>query len=236
MLDAFIAVLTVLPAVYLAYIGVSITLKPPKKSDDATRKHLRFRIYAAAVASLILIGVQAFRNSKIIDALFTEERSRVDASVELDRDAGPRNNFHIAAGEPFSINIFFRAKHNTAKQVEIIPFALIEDGQVTDSQSDLAWSYAWTEFKRHDNDKPPDMDIPEGQGVWTTSTMPSLSTTDAEGLISGTRRLYLMQLVRWRNSSGAVSTRTFCQILIHAEYVNTSGKGEFKNCNTRSPY
>jgi hypothetical protein len=236
MLDAILAILTAVPTVYLAYVSVSMSLKPPKKSDDATRKQLRFRIYAAAVASLILIGVQAFRNSRIIDALFTEERSRADASVVLERAAGPRDNFHITTGQPFSVNIFFKATHNTAKNVQVFPFALIEDGQITDSQSDLAWTYAWAEFKKHDNDKPPDIDIPEGKTMWTSSTMPPLSASDAEGLISGTRRLYLIQLVRWRNSSGSVSTRTFCQILIHAEQVNASRTGEFINCATRSPY
>jgi hypothetical protein len=236
MLDAFIAILAAIPTLYLAHIGVSVSLKPPRKSDDVTRKDVRFRVYAAAAMSLFFIGVQAFRSSRIIDALFREERSRVDASVVLDRVAGPRDNFHIATGQPFSVNIFFKSTHNTAKNVQVFPFALIEDGQVTDSQSDLAWQYAWAEFRRHDSDKPPDIDVPEGKTMWTSSTMPPLAASDAEGLIAGTRRLYLIQLVRWRNSSGSVSTRTFCQTLIHAEQVNLSQTGEFINCKTASPY
>jgi hypothetical protein len=110
------------------------------------------------------------------------------------------------------------------------------DGQDTPSQSDLAWSLAWEEFRKHDYDKPPDLDIPKDKWIWTSSTLAPLSKVDAEGLISGQRKLYLIQLVRWRNSSGSVSSRSFCQIVIHAEQINLTGTVEFVNCPTSSPY
>jgi hypothetical protein len=68
-LDAIIAILAAVPTLYLAHLGINISLKTPKKSDDVERRRLKRHIYIAATISLLFIGVQALRNSSVIERL-----------------------------------------------------------------------------------------------------------------------------------------------------------------------
>lgn len=212
-LDVVLALISAALTGYLAWKGIEVSLRPPKKSDDLGRRKIRKQIQWVAATAILLIGIQALRNSLSSQRVLRELQNQGNAQLYIVELGPTANAWRITPGGPMFLNAFVGTRGTTTAYDAHIRQELYLKPGLLDGPTLARLSRAFLEGRgtgyrnEYTSTVTPQLENFRSIGV------PALSIDQATGLLSGMLKVYLLTAARWRNPSGSESHMFSCMIL-----------------------
>jgi len=196
LIDGTIAVLLVLCAWRMAYLGVHATIHPPESKKGRSKKSLKREFYLIGGLSTVLILIQVYRADKTYTALVGEIQKGRNASVSMFTVIPTGRRQTLTDGQSLQFDVKFMVRENTARNLR-----------------DAVQLYL--------TDKPPTFDVSRAvinqkhRSPTTKLSTISLPLTEQQiqGIMDGTSTLYIVGTAHWVNPSGSDGHSDDCTYL-----------------------
>ena len=213
--DVLLAVASALVTLYIAYLGVHVTLHPPQ--DARTRRAYKIRFWACGLLAVALIIGQTVRNAETQSEIQTE-LAKIEAGVK-----GSPHHTHVQF-LPFGMvtnNPAYPFRPNTLVEFNVAcidagPYAIEDTSEIEHRIYLLKPPTSKTEMVDEFKRTLPRLQLTgtmltastsAGQpGMWQTATGPVLSESDVKKLTKGTYELCVIAGIVWKDGTGLYET------------------------------
>ena len=201
-MDISIAVLLGIITLGLAYMGVHVTLNPP----ESRREKLlwRFGFISASLIACALIGIQTYRNGKVMDTILRSQNALVrEQYIEPVHDQDT-----IESGHTLTFRVGYLPTNNVAHLKSLHQVIVTADGPSRIGEANMyAVAGALSQYIR--NDVGTDYAATTPVHI-TTSVMANLTDPNVQAIMNWRNTLYIVGYTEWRNPSGSTDHTILC--------------------------
>jgi len=210
LIDGTIAVLLVLCAWRMAYLGVHATIHPPESKKGRSEKSLKREFYLIGGLSTVLILIQVYRADKTYTALVGEIQKGRNASVSMFTVIPTGRRQTLTDGQSLQFDVKFMVRENTARNLrDAVQLYLTDKPPTFDVSRAVINQFKSTEAPQL-NYQGQDFGI--NTGKWRTISLP-LTEQQIQGIMDGTSTLYIVGTAHWVNPSGSDGHSDDCTYL-----------------------